>query len=170
MTIHQSGVTIKEAAQVLGISEAAVRQRLLRRTLTSTRQNGRVFVLLPEDIDSKPTDDTMDDTISEPSNTADDMKPDPDDPILLPLVSQLRDEIVFLRQQVEIKDRQISELHVLLQSAQRQLPPVVPSTARDNEQESPVNPAPVTPGGVQREPEVFPKQRWPWWMRILGGK
>lgn len=24
--------------------------------------------------------------------------------------------------------------------------------------------------GAEREPEVFPKQRWPWWMRILAGK
>jgi len=166
MTIHQSGVTIKEAAQVLGISEAAVRQRLLRRTLTSTRQNGRVFVLLPEDIDSKPTDDTMDDTISEPSNTADDMKPDPDDPILLPLVSQLRDEVVFLRQQVEIKDRQISELHILLQTSQRQLPPFVPSTVREqaHEEGSPASEATVAPGGAQRESEASWRVRLRRWL------
>ncbi len=63
MVVHQSGVTIKEAAQLLGISEAAVRQRLLRRTLTSTRQNGRVFVLLPEDRETTSADSTPDDTI-----------------------------------------------------------------------------------------------------------
>jgi len=28
----------------------------------------------------------------------------------------------------------------------------------------------AAPAGAEREPEVFPKQRWPWWMRILGGK
>jgi len=170
MVVHQSGVTIKEAAQLLGISEAAVRQRLLRRTLTSTRQNGRVFILLPEDNGTKSADSTPDDTIPEPDDTPDDTRPVEDNPIVLPLVSQLRDEVAFLRQQVDIKDRQIGELHVLLQTSQRQLPPVVPSTARDTEQESPMQSAPVAPGGVQREIEAFPKQRWPWWMRILGGK
>lgn len=28
----------------------------------------------------------------------------------------------------------------------------------------------AAPGGAEREPEVFPKQRWPWWMRLLAGK
>ncbi len=28
----------------------------------------------------------------------------------------------------------------------------------------------AAPVGTQREPEVFPKQRWPWWMRLLGGR
>ncbi len=164
MTIHQSGVTIKEAAQLLGISEAAVRQRLLRRTLTSTRQNGRVFILLPEERETQSADSTPDDTIPEPDDTPDDTRPVEDDPIVLPLVSQLRDEVAFLRQQVDIKDRQIGELHVLLQASQRQLLPVVPSTARKpaNEQESPMQSAPVAPGGVQRE--IRPS----WWRRLFG--
>ena len=111
MVVHQSGVTIKEAAQLLGISEAAVRQRLLRRTLTSTRQNGRVFVLLPEDRGVTSVDNTPDDTTLEPDDTPDNTWPVEDNSIVLPLVSQLRDEVAFLRQQVDIKDRQIGELH-----------------------------------------------------------
>jgi len=38
------------------------------------------------------------------------------------------------------------------------------------EQESPVQTLNVAPAGTEREPEGFPKQRWPWWMRILAGK
>jgi len=38
------------------------------------------------------------------------------------------------------------------------------------EDHPPIQSAPIAPGGVQREEEAFPKQRWPWWMRILGGK
>jgi len=151
MVVHQSGGTIKEAAQLLGISEAAVRQRLLRRTLTSTRQNGRVFILLPEDRETKSADGTPDDTILEPGDTPDDTR---------------ADEVAFLRQQVDIKDRQIGELHVLLQASQRQLPPVVPSTARDTEQESLMQSAPVAPGGAQREPEASWRvrlRRWTGW-------
>lgn len=165
MVVHQSGVSIKEAARILGISEAAVRQRLLRRTLTSARQNGRVFVLLPEDTSG----DTVDDTIPPPDHT-------PDDTANVPLVTQLRDEIVFLRGQVDIKDRQIGELHVLLQTAQRQLAASVPSSEPLDTfaEESPIKSANVAPGGAgeAERPSVkrLEKQRWPWWMRILGGK
>lgn len=122
MTIHQSGVTIKRAAQILNISEAAVRQRLLRRTLSSTRQNGRVFVLLPEDFDVVPPDDPS----SRSDNTADDTIGDTDDTSSSPLVAQLRSENALLREQLTIKDRQISELHVMLQTTQRQLSASVP--------------------------------------------
>jgi hypothetical protein len=115
MVIHQSGVTIKEAARILGVSEAAVRQRLLRRTLVSTRHNGRVFVLLANDV----SDATVDDTMPLLNDT-------PDDRENAPLVTQLREENAFLRGQIDIKDRQISELHVLMQNMQRQLPAVVP--------------------------------------------
>jgi transposase-like protein len=153
VVVHQSGVTIKEAARILGISEAAVRQRLLRRTLTSTRQNGHVFVLLPEDT----SDATVDDTIPAPDDTS-------DDTANVPLVTQLRDEIGFLRGQVDIKDRQIGELHVLLQTAQRQLAASVPSSAPPETfaEESPIKSANVAPGGVPRE--IRPS----WWRRLFG--
>jgi len=71
---------------------------------------------------------------------------------------QLREEISFLRQQVDIKDRQISELHALLQTSQRQLPPVMLSTVREQAHEEELSmPAPnVASGGTQREM----KRRW----------
>jgi len=168
MIVHQSGVTIKEAAQLLGISEAAVRQRLLRGTLTSTRQNGRVFVLLPEDTSG----DTVDDTIPTPDDTPDDTIAKPSDtvahPINLPLDMQLRDEIIFLRGQVDIKDRQISELHVMVQTAQRQLPATVldPShpSAQSGDRETPIEQEQTSQRGVQREPEVSWRARLRRWM------
>ena len=156
MVVHQSGVTIKEAARILGISEAAVRQRLLRRTLTSTRQNGHVFVLLPEDT----SDATVDDTIPAPDDTS-------DDTANVPLVTQLRDEIGFLRGQVDIKDRQIGELHVLLQTAQRQLAASVPSSSPPGAtfaEESPIKSANAAPEGAQREPEASWRLRLRRWL------
>jgi excisionase family DNA binding protein len=44
---------VGEAAQRLGISEGAVRMRVKRGTLPSTREGGRLYVLLYDD----PTDD-----------------------------------------------------------------------------------------------------------------
>lgn len=133
MNIHQSGVTIKEAARVLGVSEAAVRQRLLRRTLSSTRQNGRVFVLLPEDTNLK----SPDDTVSRPDDMADDTMDDTvevlDNTTLPSVIFQLRSENALIREQLAIKDRQISELHVMLQTAQRQLPATIPDAPQASE-------------------------------------
>jgi hypothetical protein len=43
-------VTVSEAADILGISTGAVRNRLTRGTLEGVREEGRVFVVLPTDI------------------------------------------------------------------------------------------------------------------------
>ena len=42
--------TVDEAADILGISAGAVRNRISRSTLQSVREGGRVFVLLPADM------------------------------------------------------------------------------------------------------------------------
>ncbi len=165
MNIHQSGVTIKEAARVLGVSEAAVRQRLLRRTLSSTRQNGRVFVLLPEDTDLRPPDDTA----LRSDDTPDDTVEPSDDTPSPPLVFQLRGEIAFLRDQLSIKDRQISELHVMLQTAQRQLPATIPDAPQASEHAaddgSDATSGTMPQRGVGRERTA--SQPRSWWRRLL---
>src|SRR5215208_3815077 len=43
---YQSRVPVREAAEALGISEGAVRMRVKRGTLPSTREGGRLYVLL----------------------------------------------------------------------------------------------------------------------------
>ncbi len=42
-------ISIKEAAQILGISEQAVRKRISRGTLDSVKENGHIYVILEED-------------------------------------------------------------------------------------------------------------------------
>ncbi|WP_187647810.1 helix-turn-helix domain-containing protein [Nitrosophilus labii] len=42
-------ISIKEAAQILGISEQAVRKRISRGTLDSVKENGHVYVILEDD-------------------------------------------------------------------------------------------------------------------------
>jgi excisionase family DNA binding protein len=48
-TSYQRRVTASEAAELLGISEGAVRMRVKRGTLPSTREGGRLYVLLNTD-------------------------------------------------------------------------------------------------------------------------
>lgn len=50
-TPNQRRVLVAEAAELLGISEGAVRMRVKRGTLPSTREGGRMYVLL----DTEPT-------------------------------------------------------------------------------------------------------------------
>jgi excisionase family DNA binding protein len=52
-TPNQRRVPVREAAELLGISEGAVRMRVKRGTLPSTRESGRLYVLL----DTEPTPD-----------------------------------------------------------------------------------------------------------------
>jgi hypothetical protein len=47
---EMSLLTVDEAAHALGISTGAVRNRLSRGTLDSTKENGTVYVLLPSDM------------------------------------------------------------------------------------------------------------------------
>jgi hypothetical protein len=63
---EMSLLTVDEAAQALGISTGAVRNRLSRGTLDSTKENGTVYVLLPSDM-SRDTGDIPSDIPLEPS-------------------------------------------------------------------------------------------------------
>jgi len=46
-------ISIKEAAAIFGISEQAVRKRISRGTLKSTKENGHIYVILEDDSDKK---------------------------------------------------------------------------------------------------------------------
>jgi len=46
-------ISIKEAAQILGISEQAVRKRISRGTLESIKENGHIYVILENDSEKK---------------------------------------------------------------------------------------------------------------------
>ncbi len=162
------GVPMREAADRLGISVAAVRQRIRRGTLESFKgEDGRWYVRIP--------------TVPDAVRYAVPSAVPPADDVTSALLDTLRSENAFLRGEVEIRNRELAdrtrevqELHVLLQNAQRLIPATVPDAPHPPEQsgdrESPAAQEQTPLRGAQREPEVFPKQRWPWWMRILGGK
>ncbi len=147
-------LTVQEAARRLGVSEGAVRKRVTRGTLRHDKApDGRVFVYLDSGVDTG-----VDEGVN-PNNAA--------------LISQLRDEVTYLRDENRRKDE------IIMQQAMtvRQLTAGTPSEAR----ESPVSPGPgdtPTPApeeaqeGAQR-PQTSGSpaggERRPWWRRILGG-
>ncbi len=105
-------IGVTEAARILGISEHALRQRAYRGSLPAKREAGRLLVSLDSqdtEISHKTSRETRRDETAETSETPDQ-------------VADLRVEVAFLRQQLGVKDEQIRELHVLLQTSQRQIP------------------------------------------------
>jgi excisionase family DNA binding protein len=109
-------LTIQEAARRLGVSEGAVRKRVSRGTLEHHKdEDGRVYVYLDDGVDGG-----VDEGVDPNSNA---------------LISQLRDEVAYLRDENRRKDE------IIMQQAttMRQLtaaPPQEPSEARESPESS----------------------------------
>ena len=130
------GVTIAEAARALGISREAIRQRLRRGTLPATKVNGQWYIHLDQATHHEPESTAS--ATPEPTPTGDTRLTDPPDGSAdgvgyTRLVTHLEQEITFMREELQRKDellrleqetrrREVSELHVLLQRAQAQIP------------------------------------------------
>jgi hypothetical protein len=148
--------TVPQAADILGISQGAVRNRLSRGTLRSVRDSGTVYVLLPPDM---PRDAKRDVT-----DTPRDMSQS-DSPAL---TSELRDRLRYVEGQLEAERQAHAEARRLLMAALERIPPQLeaPSETRESseaveEERERAEPRVATGGdqeGTQR----------PWWRRIWG--
>jgi len=114
-------LNIAAAAVRLGISKQAMRTRVRRGQVTAHKAvDGSWLVTVPDD--APDTSSPPSDVLQDASNDTPDA--DHDVPRWRPYDADA--VIAILREQLAIKDRQISELHVMLQTAQRQLPASVP--------------------------------------------
>ncbi len=135
-------LTIQEAARRLGVSEGAVRKRVTRGTLQHEKEDGRVYVFLDAGVD-----DVQDEGV-DPNNDA--------------LISQLRGEVAYLRDENRRKDEIIMQQAMTMRqltAAPSQEPPEAAETAEEEAER--VRPRPGAPGaqeGAQR----------PWWRRMFG--
>jgi hypothetical protein len=87
-------LTIQEAARALGVSEGAVRKRVTRGTLKHEKEDdGRVYVYVDMG-DRRGVDDGQDEGVDPNSNA---------------LISQLRDEVAYLRDENRRKDEIIMQ-------------------------------------------------------------
>lgn len=143
-------VTIQEAARRLGVSEGAVRKRVKRRTLEHDKEpDGRVFVYL-DGGDRRGVDEGV-----HPNNSA--------------LISQLRDEVAYLREESRRKDE------IIMQQATtvRQLtagPSQEPSGSPENPSPTEDPPdAPEAPQTATQSPQAGGAPR-SLWSRIFGGR
>jgi excisionase family DNA binding protein len=114
-------VTIREAAGRLGVSPDTIRRRVRSGELASTReQRGGGSVIYVELPDAAPTAQAVTTyhlPTAEPTAGGNDLPPVP------PEVVILKDYVSELKRQLEAREREVRELHVLLEQAQRALPP-----------------------------------------------
>jgi hypothetical protein len=146
--------TVRDAVDILGLSEGAIRNRLSRGTLRSVKEGGVVYVLLPADT---PRDIKRD---------AADIPGESD-----ALISEMRARIASLERQLEVAnerlERQLEEANErdrenrrLLAAALERIPAIeAPTEAVDETKGSEAR-------SVHEQPQE-PSSR-PWWRRIFG--
>jgi hypothetical protein len=162
-------VSVSDAAAALGVTVDAIRKRIQRRTIAHERdEDGRVWVIL----------DTDQDTASKVQDT------DQDTTARDELVDELRDQVLFLREELARKDA------ILLRMAenipQLEAPPSEAREPRESPSEATpqpgrVEPQPAASKGTQAQeshemhmpeagggPREQPTER-PWWRRMFGG-
>ncbi len=209
ITETELGVSIREAADALGVSPNAVRMRIRHKTIAAFKPGEQWRVILngeSAEAGRSPTSHHLSRPTSPPTSVETDLPP-----VALAAQAQLalviREAVApFVeelgrvqhrlgateqelaqererRQQIEHKydvaSKELAGLRMALhatghkrEEAVRAQVPVTVATA--HEEESPANDTNVAPGGAgeaeRASAQRTEKQRWPWWMRILGGR
>src|SRR5919112_5373764 len=111
-TPEMARYTVAEAADMLGITTGAVRNRLSRWTLRSTKEENTVYVLLPPDMSRDAERDTADTPPGMPHPESD------------VLTSELRDRLRYVEGQLEAERQAHAEARRLLAAALERIPAI----------------------------------------------
>jgi hypothetical protein len=153
---HQR-LTVAQAASVLGITEGAVRSRIKRGTLRTTKEGGTVFVLLV----GGTSEANQPPNIGVPGDQSE-------------LIASLQDQVRYLREQLDSEREARTEERRRHDTVVAQLTSKIPAieapqepseateTAEERQQGSRGEPSSDAPGA----PEAV---RRPWWRRVFGG-
>jgi hypothetical protein len=144
-------LTAAQAADVLGVSQDAVRKRIRRGTIQSGRdESGRVYVYVPA---SETVHKTGQDT-SQPQSDSE------------ALTSELRDRLRYVEGQLEAERQAHAEARRLLMAALERIPPQLeaPPEARESPEA-----ATDRQSDAQVPPETQEGSQRPWWRRFWGG-
>ena len=109
-----AAMTIQDAAQRLGISEITVRRKLKSGQLAGQQEeapNGRWWVEISDEPNSFDSE-SKSGVASEPNTPVHD------------LVQILKDQVSNLQHHLDIREREIGELHVIIQQQTLALPPL----------------------------------------------
>jgi hypothetical protein len=164
-------VTVAEAARLLGTSAEAVRMRVKRGSLRSTKIKNTVYVLLrPEQ--TRPNQDQTSGSVGSAANqTSDQTTKQPDDRTLL--LNSLRSQVEFLQE--ELKRRE--EVHVeenrrkdtIIAQLTQRIPELEPPTETPQEPREGQGTASEEFHGTHAPPAPEqPVERPSWWRRFFG--
>jgi hypothetical protein len=166
-----SRYTVPEAAQALGISPEAVRNRLSRGTLDSERENGSVFVLLnPDKVQytadrSRHTDDIPTDGPRHTNGTPGDISEDPGS-----LIASKDETIRILLSQLEAEQTASAELRRIVAGLVQRVPELEPAKeAAPEPRESPQTSSEQQGDGTSH-PEDGGAEKRSWWRRVFLGE
>jgi hypothetical protein len=152
-------LTVAEAADQLGISEAGVRKRVQRNQIPHERSDdGRVFVWI------SPGETRHAESRDPPDQSRDESRSE------VPLVEELRDRIRYLERQVEEERGARFRADQLLARLMERIPELEPPREEPEAPQTDVSPGPREPREepfTAEERTQEPVQR-PWWRRLLG--
>ena len=140
--------TVKEAADVLGITVDAVRGRIRRGTLDNVKLDGVVYVLLDTTNREQQSNESATESAAASRQTADESG----------LVGDLRGQVDWLRREVERKDT------IIMQMAQRIPELEAPPEPRDANETASKD----VSGSDQVPPSNTEEPRASWWKRFFG--
>jgi hypothetical protein len=104
--------TVAEAADMLGITTGAVRNRLSRGTLASTKQSGTVYVLLPADMSRDAERDAVDTPPGMPPSDSD------------VLTSELRARLRYIEEQMQAERQAHAEARRIIAGLVERIPAI----------------------------------------------
>lgn len=154
-------LTVAQAARRLGITEGAVRSRIKRGTLPTVKEGERVYVVWSGGTSPANHPPDADEPTGEPSAQHE-------------LVEELREQVAYLRQQLEAEREAGRRKDHLLAAALERIPaieaprdePGGPETDAEASEGAEPRSGTIGPQTGAREPETA---RRPWWLRWFGG-
>jgi hypothetical protein len=146
-------LTVAQAAEVLGITEGAVRSRIKRGTLPTTKESGTVYVLLGGGTSQA----------NQAPNTGVPADQSPE------LLEALRDQIRDLREQLGQANERDRENRRIIAALTSRIPAIeAPQEGSEAPSEATEQPGRVGPQ-TEVEGAQEPAQPRPWWRRMFGG-
>ncbi len=155
-----SRLTVSEAAQALGISPEAVRNRLSRNTLDSTKENGTVYVLLDSDR-LRSTADIPNDTSQHTGDRSTDIPGES-----ASLVSAKDETIRVLSEQLEAERSASAELRRIVAGLVQRVPELESAGPRESSETASEEAVKGTATPEQQEPSEQRKRSW--WRAFFG--
>jgi hypothetical protein len=151
-------LTVAYAAQALGISPEAVRNRLSRGTLDSIKENGRVFVLIGRDM----VRDTAEQSADTPRSTADTPSDIPPEESTGKIVDAKDETISVLKDQLEAEREANRENRRIIAGLVQRVPEL---EASPEPRESPETASPKMEG--VEVPLAQEKPVSSWWRKLF---